>query len=90
MSDKEFSIGDIVIPIAGRDTDKKFIIVGILPGGYVAIADGCFHKLSNPKKKNPKHLRDADMLLENIALKLSTGKKVFDSELASALKKISE
>lgn len=90
MSDKEFSIGDVVIPIAGRDADKKFIIVGTLPNGYVAIADGIFHKLGSPKKKNPRHLRDTGILLEGIAVKLRTGKKIFDSEIASALKKITE
>ena len=52
---------------------------------YVWIADGVTRKLSSPKKKKLKHLDLKPVVLESIANKLIENKKVFDSELRSAI-----
>ncbi|MCX4286849.1 MAG: hypothetical protein OSJ68_06130 [Clostridia bacterium] len=52
--------------------------------------DGGTRKLNAPKKKNIKHVSDSGSVLESIALKFETGKKVFDSEVKSALRQFNQ
>lgn len=52
----EISRGNIVKAIAGRDSGKFFVVVGIQEG-YAFIADGKERKLEKPKRKSIKHLR---------------------------------
>lgn len=69
----------------GRDKGMYFVVVS-LQGGVAFLADGGMRKLVNPKKKNVKHISDSKEVLETIAAKLAEGKKVFDSEVKSALR----
>ncbi len=48
--------GLIVCSDAGHDKDR-FGVVLRLDGSYAYIADGKHHKLSNPKRKNVRHLK---------------------------------
>ena len=52
----KFSVGDIVVALAGRDSGKTFVVVGILDGSYVYIADGKSRKADFPKKKKIRHI----------------------------------
>ena len=51
------TIGQLVIATAGRDANKKFIVICIINDQYVYISDGDTRKLENPKKKKLKHLK---------------------------------
>ena len=51
-----FEVGDIVCALAGRDKEKRFVVVGILDENYVFIADGKSRKIDSPKKKKIKHI----------------------------------
>ncbi len=86
----DFVLGDVVLSRKGRDKDNYFVVVKILSDDFVEIADGELHMLKKSKKKNKKHLKFANKNLEVIASKLEQNKKVFDSELKSALRAISE
>jgi ribosomal protein L14E/L6E/L27E len=44
---------------AGRDCGTLYVVVGI-DRGCVLLADGKHHKLSKPKRKNPKHILHLD------------------------------
>jgi len=77
--------GMAVISKNGRDKGKTFCVIQIIDADFVLIADGKGRKLIKPKKKRWKHLRPHGTL-PAIAAKLNEGKKIFDSELASALK----
>ncbi|HEY8390603.1 MAG TPA: KOW domain-containing RNA-binding protein [Clostridia bacterium] len=79
-------LGRVVCSKAGRDAGKYFIISGVVDEGYVLIVDGKFHKLSNPKKKNIKHLKFLKDTINVLTEKLKKGTKVFDSEVYKALK----
>ena len=83
-------IGRVVRSCAGRDKDRYFIICGVLSEDYVLITDGKFHKLSNPKKKNIKHLKLIKDTIKVLTEKLKKGTKVFDSEIFKALKVFNE
>lgn len=49
-------IGNIVCSLAGHDKGIYSVIVGFHDEGLL-VSDGKHHRLSNPKLKNPKHLR---------------------------------
>lgn len=56
-------LGCIVITTAGRDKNRRFIVIKRLDELYVLIADGKYRRLEKPKKKKIKHLKqvlDAD------------------------------
>ncbi|MDR2361075.1 MAG: KOW domain-containing RNA-binding protein [Oscillospiraceae bacterium] len=42
--------------VAGRDSGTLYLIIGE-DKGNVLLVDGKHHKLQNPKRKNPKHLK---------------------------------
>ncbi len=50
------SIGQLVTSRAGRDCNRKYLVVGILDDNHVTVADGHFRKVEAPKRKNLKHL----------------------------------
>ena len=52
-----YTIGDIVISLAGRDAKKLFAVVGIMDENYVYISDGKSRKIASPKKKKIKHIK---------------------------------
>ena len=86
---KEIGIGSVVLSPQGRDKDMYFVVTKV-SDGVVFLADGGMRKLNAPKKKNVKHVSDSGVVLENIAAKLTEGKKVFDSEVKSALRQFNQ
>jgi len=85
-----FKPGSVVVSKAGRDSGKYFVVVGIEDENYVYLADGSLRRLAKPKKKKTKHIAQTPHMLENIGNKLIEGKKVFDAEIRSALKNLTE
>ena len=86
MADIEPRVGMVVASRMGRDKDKVFMVAAIVNPEFVMLADGKYRKLASAKLKRWKHVKPVGKALEGIAAKLETGKKVFDSELYSALK----
>ncbi len=85
MKDLTVEPGRVVQSKAGRDRGRHFVICSVVDEQYVMIADGSVRKLKTPKKKKLKHLDLKPEVLEAIKEKLLNGKKVFDSEVYSAL-----
>ena len=86
---KEIGIGNVVMSTQGRDKGMYFVVVS-LGKDVVYLSDGGMRKLSAPKKKNVKHVSDSGVVLSSIATKLTEGKKVFDSEVKSALRQFNQ
>ena len=82
---EKISLGSVALSTQGRDKGMYFVVVAV-GRDVVYLADGGMRKLNAPKKKNIKHVSDSGVVLENIAGKLAEGKKVFDSEVKSALR----
>ena len=85
----EIGIGSVVLSTQGRDKGMYFVVVAV-GEGTVYLADGGMRKLASPKKKNVKHISHSGVALEGIAAKLHEGKKVFDSEVKSALRQFNQ
>lgn len=83
---KPLQIGSIVLSKAGRDHSNYFLVVEI-SSGTVKVVDGKLRRITNPKKKNLKHLVNTGETLEGLSEKLKAGKTVYDAEIYSALRK---
>ena len=55
--------GMVVEATAGKERDGLFVVV-CTDDNYVYIADGKKRRLQFPKRKNPKHLRFTDNIIE--------------------------
>jgi large subunit ribosomal protein L14e len=86
-SNNEIDIGSVVYSLKGRDAGCCFAVVALIDEYTVKISDGQKHKLNSPKRKNIKHLVFTGAVLDTISQKIRQGKKVFDSEIYSALSK---
>ena len=82
-------IGSVVLSTQGRDKGMYFVVVAKGKDLYY-LADGGMRNLKSPKKTNVKHVSDSGVVLESIAAKLAEGKKVFDSEVKSALRQFNQ
>lgn len=89
MKENGIAVGSVVLSTQGRDKGGYFLVTAV-GENFVLIADGGSRKLSAPKKKNVKHISDSGVKLEMIAQKLAEGKKVFDSEVKSALRQLNQ
>ena len=89
MNEYDIRVGSVVLSTQGRDKGMYFLVVSV-GKGFVFLADGGMRKLNAPKKKNVKHVSFSGVMLEAIAEKLATGKKVFDSEVKSALRQFNQ
>lgn len=83
-------LGNLVLSTAGRDSGKNFLIVSVKDSEYVMLSDGNYHKLNKPKLKKLRHIKLCGLKNEIIAQKLLQGAKVFDSEIYSSIKKLTE
>lgn len=83
-------LGSVVFSKKGRDSGSFYVIVEVAEDGFVKIADGEKRKLTKPKLKRGKHLKDTGDVLQKIADKLESGSTVFDAEIRSALRQYNE
>lgn len=74
--------GMVVCSKAGRDKDC-FLVLMDTDGEYASICDGKYRPLSNPKKKNLKHLSLTGTVLEEDSMETNCG-------LRKALKKFND
>ena len=86
---ENLGIGSVVLSTQGRDKGMYFVVVSV-GKDVVYLADGGMRKLAAPKKKNVKHVSHSGVVLESIANKLADNKKVFDSEVKSALRQFNQ
>lgn len=86
----KLEVGQVVYSTAGRDEGRIFIVLGIIDDNYVYISDGDLRKVSKPKKKKVKHLRETGMIADTIKEKLLSNKKVEDFEIRDYLALLSK
>ncbi len=89
MSICDISVGSVVLSKQGRDKGNYFLVIAV-GDGFVLLVDGGARKMAAPKKKNIKHVSDSGIKLDAIAQKISEDKKVFDSEVKSALRQLNQ
>jgi len=84
-----FSIGDIVLSKAGRDSGKYYVVVST-EENFVFICDGDLHKNDKPKKKKIKHVKKTNGVSEYIAAKIAEGSKITNTELRRAVQEFED
>lgn len=82
----EFKVGSVVLSNAGHDSGDYFVIVEIVDGEYVKIADGKTRTLAKPKLKKVKHLKLIGIELSELADKIESGAIIHDKTVKTALK----
>ena len=53
---KDVFLGDVVISTAGKDKDKKFLVID-KKDDFLYLVDGKSRRQQNPKKKSIKHVK---------------------------------
>jgi len=79
------TLGQIVYSKAGRDSGKKFIVVGIINDVYVLISDGDVRKIDKPKKKKLKHLKITELVINDLKEKMLNNIIINNSDIKKCL-----
>ncbi len=79
------AIGAVVCSRAGRDSGRRFVVVGWADENHVLLVDGDTRKLDRPKRKKIKHLRAEPATMES-AEALLGGNCLQDAAIRRALK----
>ncbi|NLW55346.1 MAG: hypothetical protein GX050_01765 [Firmicutes bacterium] len=82
--------GQKVTSIQGRDRGRTYLIIGFIDEYYILVADGVNRSVLHPKKKNRKHLSVSTLVDEVIEEKLTSGGRVTDEEINSAIRRWEE
>jgi len=69
----DVTLGEIVDSTAGRDSGKRFLVIGIVDDKHVLLADGSSRRIEKPKKKKLKHMKSAGIVVQSINEKLKNG-----------------
>lgn len=72
-----YSTGMVAVSLAGRDKDTYYTVVNT-DDIYVYVCDGKQHPLTNPKRKNPRHVI-------SVGVELKKEQMVSDRALRKAL-----
>ncbi|MBI2914506.1 MAG: KOW domain-containing RNA-binding protein [Firmicutes bacterium] len=86
----DLKVGQLVVSRAGRDAGTEFLVVKILDGGAVLVADGRRRCIANPKRKNVKHLWVTGRVAPEIARMVASGEPITDADLRSCLQGLKE
>lgn len=81
------TLGQLVTSRAGRDQGKAYLVVEVLPGSFVRVADGATRKVAAAKKKNLRHLVAHRAVASEVADGLAEG-RISDERVRQALKRL--
>lgn len=79
-------LGGVAQSLSGRDKGRLYIVVKA-EGNRLALVDGEYRTLSNPKYKNCRHVRLMPVFFPEIAERAGEGKDE-NSEIRAALKRL--
>ena len=83
-------LGQFVISAAGRDKGRCYIVVKIIDDTTVEVMDGTYRKVSNPKRKNIRHLMMTRIIDNSLRRNLLQGAGITNEEVCEALKIINK
>jgi ribosomal protein L14E/L6E/L27E len=78
-------IGQLVSSRAGRDAKRKYLVIELLDSNFVLIADGYTRKVSQPKKKNIKHLVIHRPIATDIATAIRHQQKITNQQIRASI-----
>ncbi len=89
-SDSVPNIGQLVRILNIRDADRLGVIVGILDGRFVLVADGDKRKFDRAKRKNLNHLELLDFISPEVVKSILETGRVTNGKLRYAVAKFSD
>lgn len=92
MNDPDSSprVGQLVKILRGKDADQYSVIVEVIDGRFVRIADGDRRKFDRAKKKNIIHLELQDFISPEITRSINEAGRVTNGKLRFAIAKFLE
>ena len=72
----EYSIGQVVISRQGKDVGVQYVVSGFEADGRLRLIRPERFNVSNPKRKNPKHLQKTSRRAENLSEYIKAGKNI--------------
>lgn len=74
--------GDVVMSLRGHDKDKLYVVTGS-EGNFLLLCDGKCKLLTNPKRKNIRHLKAVGKSID-----LAAYNPLYDAHIRKELKQI--
>lgn len=84
----EVQVGQLVRSKAGRDKDRYYLVYQTMDDYFVYVIDGESRKVTNPKKKNTRHLQTTNQVAYHLVDRLKAGDPVTDAEVRAAIKEL--
>lgn len=79
---QNLQVGQLVYSTAGRDKGQLYVVVGInTKDSRVLLANGKSRKISNPKPKNLKHIKETDIISKDIQERILKDKKPSNADI---------
>ena len=85
MPDGNSKPGHIVISVTGRDAGHTYVVLGWYKPQTLLVADGRGRTVSNPKKKNVKHIQLLDTIANKVTDALASGLTISDEDIRQDL-----
>lgn len=87
---EKVQVGQLVRSVAGRDKGSYYLIYDVLDESFVRVINGDKKKLSNPKRKNIKHLELFPVTADDIREKLGRGDTVTETDVLKTIKNLGD
>lgn len=84
----DIKVGQLVRSRAGRDKGNYYLIYDMVDEAFVRVINGEKKRLTNPKRKNIKHLEIFPVIAEELALKILSGEQIVEEEVLKAVKSL--
>lgn len=85
---KDIEVGQLVKSKAGRDKNRKFLVLDIVDENFVLLVDGDLRKISSPKKKKVKHIAKINQCCYDLRAELDQGRSITDEWIRRSIDKL--
>lgn len=86
----DYSLGELVVSLAGRDSGRLFMVVGAVDDRYIMISDGDLRKIEKPKKKKIKHVKSMGIISDLIKYRLDNNYMISNADIRKEIKEFSK
>ena len=85
MTKPQVELGRGVVSKQGRDAGRAMLIVGIVDGDYVLVADGDLRPIERAKMQQLKHLDLKYVVHDGVAEALGAGRRLENADIRRAI-----
>lgn len=84
----DYSPGEVVVSLAGRDSGRTFLVVGTVDDRHILVSDGDLRKIEKPKKKKTRHVKSMETISELVKYRLDNDMKVSNADIRKEIKQL--